>query len=28
LMDHVIIDAKTHDPADIGYYSFRAAGLI
>ena len=28
LMDHVIVGTKTHDPADIGYYSFRAAGLI
>jgi DNA repair protein RadC len=28
LMDHVIVGTKMHDPAGIGYYSFRAAGLI
>jgi len=27
-MDHVIIGQKSRDPAGLGYYSFRAAGLI
>jgi DNA repair protein RadC len=28
LLDHVIIGQKTRDPAGIGHYSFRVAGLI
>ena len=28
LLDHVIVGQKAHDPAGLGYYSFRAAGLI
>jgi len=28
LLDHVIVGQKSRDPADLGYYSFRAAGLI
>lgn len=28
LLDHVIIGWSAADPAGIGYYSFRAAGLI
>jgi DNA repair protein RadC len=28
LMDHVIVGQQTRDPAGVGHYSFRAAGLI
>lgn len=28
LLDHVIIGRKTSDPAGVGYYSFRDAGLL
>jgi DNA repair protein RadC len=28
LVDHLIIGQAAHDPAGLGYYSFRAAGLI
>jgi DNA repair protein RadC len=28
LLDHVIIGTKEDDPAGLGYYSFRSAGLL
>lgn len=28
LLDHVIVGYPAHDPAGLGYYSFRAAGLL
>jgi DNA repair protein RadC len=28
LIDHLIVGQAAHDPAGLGYYSFRAAGLI
>ena len=28
LLDHVIVGTQAHDPTGIGYYSFRASGLI
>jgi DNA repair protein RadC len=28
LTDHVIVGQKSRDPAGLGYYSFRGAGLL
>jgi|GEM_PF-2315464 DNA repair protein RadC len=28
LLDHVIVGTKEDDPAGLGFYSFRSAGLL